>query len=156
MRPRVSSESYSAMYRKSIHGKRVSFSLELVCGVKWFPFIFHIQLVCLHFSHPDKFREIYNFAFTWAREKVSLNCRIFLSVFTVAARICWSLASFPSFIKQYAYTDIFYEALCNIFPYLTGSKVSLTGDCHWDVAVAICWKELASSGSLVPVFTGIT
>ena len=94
--------------------------------------------MCLHFSDPDKFREIYNFAFTWAREKVSLNRRIFLAAFTVTICICWSLANFSSFIKQYTYTDIFYEALCNIFPYLTGSKVSFTGDCYWDVAVAIC------------------
>lgn len=33
----------------------------------------------LLFPHSDKFREIYNFAFAWAREKVSLSWRIFVS-----------------------------------------------------------------------------
>jgi hypothetical protein len=67
---------------------RVSFSLELDVWSEMIPFSFPYR-TCLFYTyfHPDKFREIYNFAFTWAREKVSLNCRIFHPVYTGALGI---------------------------------------------------------------------
>jgi hypothetical protein len=36
-----------------------------------------------------------------------------------------------------------------------GPEISRVGDCYWHVAVAICWKELASHWLLVPVSTGV-
>lgn len=108
---------------------------------------------------PEKFREIYNYAFGWAKEKVH-NFHKSRDCYDYYFKCTQMLRSGASWKKLQLYvTDIiaFHWAILMIIVFLlsiSGSEIFGTGHCHWNVAITVCREWVAVGWSLVPVLTG--